>query len=123
LIDVITTVYQTLRLMEYIDDAELRFPPHPNLPTEQLVSIGLEPETIALHYLSYLEIEDEISPYTHSYSYLHDVNEAREVLWEELERRYDLAPWIIGFLIAGHTKPTSEGRLSTTSARRKLRNG
>src|SRR3954464_3240179 len=66
-IDGITKVYQTLKLMDYIDDAEIIYPPHQHLPVQELASLGLESEAIALlRYLPYLDIEDEISPYTKS---------------------------------------------------------
>ncbi|PQE29372.1 Alpha beta hydrolase fold protein [Rutstroemia sp. NJR-2017a WRK4] len=93
LINGITQVYETLLRMEYIEASEIKRPPHQNLPKEELVTIGLEPEVIALlRYLPFLDIHDEISYGTIPYSYLDDVSEAREVLWEG---EYDLAPWAV----------------------------
>ncbi|KAM0313966.1 hypothetical protein ACHAO8_005073 [Botrytis cinerea] len=89
----ITQVYETLRYMEYIEESEIRRPPHQNLPKEEFVTIGLEPEVIALlRHLPFLEIDDEISYGTLPYNYLNNVSEAREVLWKG---EYDLAPWAV----------------------------
>lgn len=80
-IDGITKIYQTLKSMDYIDDAELIYPPHQHLPAQELASFGLEPEAIALlSYLPYLDIEEEISPYISPYNYLHDIEGARDAL-------------------------------------------
>ncbi|TGO35615.1 hypothetical protein BHYA_0152g00200 [Botrytis hyacinthi] len=88
-----TRVYETLRCMQYIEESEIRRPPHRNLPKEEFVRIGLEPEVIALpQHLLFLEIDDEISYGTLPYYYLNDVSEAREVLWKG---EYDLAPWTV----------------------------
>ncbi|KAM0151171.1 hypothetical protein ACHAQE_008618 [Botrytis cinerea] len=77
----ITQVYETLRYMEYIEESEIRRPPHQNLPKEEFVTIGLEPEVIdLLRHLPFLEIDDEISYGTLPYNYLNNVSEAREVL-------------------------------------------
>ncbi|KAK6601694.1 hypothetical protein H4I96_07035 [Botrytis cinerea] len=87
----ITQVHETLRYMEYIEESEIRRPPHQNLPKEEFVTIGLEPEVIALlRHLPFLEIDDEISYGTFPYNYLNNVSEAREVLWKG---EYDLASW------------------------------
>ncbi|TGO15915.1 hypothetical protein BTUL_0034g00370 [Botrytis tulipae] len=79
--------------MQYIEESEIRRPPHRNLPREELVTIGLEPEVIALlQHLPFLEMDDEISYGTLPYNYLNDVFDAREVLWKG---EYDLAPWAV----------------------------
>lgn len=79
--------------MQYIEESEIRRPPHRNLPKEELVTIRLESEVIALlQHLPFLEMYDEISYGTLPYNYLGDVSEAREVLWKG---EYDLAPWTI----------------------------
>lgn len=89
----ITQVYETLRSMEYIEESEIRRPPHQDLPMEELATNGLDPEVIALlRYLPFLDIDDEISYGTLPYSYLKDVSEAREVLWQG---ECDLAPWTL----------------------------
>ena len=107
-IDGITKIYQTLKLIDYIDDAELIYPPHQHLPAQELASLGLEPEAIALlRYLPYLDIKDvEISPCTSSYNYLYNIQEARDVLWE---RKNDLAPWVIRLSYVSHL-PSDWGR-------------
>jgi hypothetical protein len=93
LINGITQVYETLRRMDYIKESEIRRPPHHNLPKEELATIGLEPEVIALlRYLPFLDIRDEISYGTLPYNYLRGVSDAREVLWQG---EYDLAPWAV----------------------------
>ena len=89
----ITSVYGALKSMQYIDDVELMSPPYANFPVEQLTSIGLEPEAVALlRYLPYLAHPIEISFSSNSYSYLDNADQAREVLWEGGN---DLAPWAI----------------------------
>ena len=86
----ITSIYEALKSMQYIDDAELMSPPYASFPVQKLTSIGLEPEAIALlRYLPYLTDSIEISYSSKAYSYLDDVYEAREVLWEGGN---DLAP-------------------------------
>ncbi|KAH6723027.1 hypothetical protein BKA61DRAFT_463605 [Leptodontidium sp. MPI-SDFR-AT-0119] len=97
LIDVITSIYEMLKSMAYISALDIKYPPHRNLPMAQLAAIGLEPEARALlRHIPYLDVdhdnEIEISKDTNAYSYLSDVNEAREVLWEGGN---DLAPWAI----------------------------
>ncbi|KAF7906802.1 hypothetical protein EAF00_001080 [Botryotinia globosa] len=88
-----TRVYETLRRMQYIEASEIRRPPHRSLPREELVTIGLEPEAIALRqHLPFLEMHDEISYGTLPYNYLNDVSDAREVLWKG---EYDLTPWTV----------------------------
>ncbi|KAF7914232.1 uncharacterized protein EAF01_000638 [Botrytis porri] len=91
----VTQVHKPLRCREYIEDSEIRWPPHQNLPKEELVTIGLEPEVIALlRHLPFLEIDDETSYGTLPYNHSNDVPEAREVLWKG---EYDLAPWVVRF--------------------------
>lgn len=110
-IDGITSIYETLRSMAYIERSEIKYPPHQNLPTAKLAAIGLEPEARALlRYLTYLDVSYdegiEISRDTNAYTYLDDVDEAREVLWEGGN---DLAPWTIR-LSHGRVYPTYHGR-------------
>ncbi|KAL5330100.1 hypothetical protein ACEPPN_003624 [Leptodophora sp. 'Broadleaf-Isolate-01'] len=97
LIDGITSIYEMLKSMAYISASDIKYPPHRNLPMAQLAAIGLEPEARALlRHIPYLDVdhdnEIDISKDTNAYSYLSDVNEAREVLWEGGN---DLAPWAI----------------------------
>ena len=78
--------------MAYLDDSEKKLPPHPNMPMEELVGIGVDAEARALlPYLPYLDNERDISLYTTSYSYLSDVGDARRVLWDG---ENDFAPWV-----------------------------
>ncbi|PVH80664.1 hypothetical protein DL98DRAFT_627223 [Cadophora sp. DSE1049] len=71
LIEGISSVYDTLTTMAYLDDSEIKLPPHQNLPMEELANIGLDAEARALiRYLPYLEHKRDISPYAQSYSYL-----------------------------------------------------
>lgn len=93
LINGITQIYETIRCMDYIEESEIKQPPHGDLPKDELVAIGLEPEVIALlKHLPFLEMDDEISHGTLPYNYLDDVSQAREVLWDG---EYDLAPWVV----------------------------
>jgi hypothetical protein len=89
----ITRVYETLLKMQYFEASQLHLPPHQYFPAETLIQIGIEPEAIALlRQLPYLGLEGEISAYTNAYTYLDDIREARQVLWEGGK---DLAPWVI----------------------------
>jgi hypothetical protein len=79
--------------MQHFDDTELKSPPQANFPRGKLTRIGLEPGAIALpRYLPRLADFIEVSFSTNSYSYLDNVEGAREVLWEGGN---DLAPWSI----------------------------
>ena len=79
--------------MQYLDEAEIQRPPHPNFPAAKLTTLGIEEEAIALlRYFPYIIDQLEITPMSLSYSYLHGSDEAREVLWE---RGNDLAPWAV----------------------------
>tara|TARA_R110002060_G_scaffold6719_3_gene10183 strand:+ start:721 stop:1446 length:726 start_codon:yes stop_codon:yes gene_type:complete len=93
IIEWMTRAYVTLTTMAYLDNSEIKLPPHPNLSMEELADIGVDAEARALlRYLPYLDNEREISPFTKSYSYLSDVVNARRVLWDG---ENDLAPWVI----------------------------
>jgi hypothetical protein len=98
-LDGITKIYETLKEMQYVSPEQLKYPPHENFPAQELASIGLEPEAIAIiRYLPYLDFDIgcdhdriDISPMTNSFSYLRvdDIPEAPQVLWEGGN---DLAP-------------------------------
>ncbi len=102
-IDGVTSIYETLKVMKYVSESEIIRPPHASLPVQQLLSLGLEAETIALlKHIPYLHIEDEFSLYMHPYSYLEGaigfegLDHARTVLWsEDTPLPHDLAPWVI----------------------------
>ncbi len=90
LISGLTGVYRTLEQMQYLCPSEILQPTHPQLRTNELASIGYEPETIALlRYLPHLDFKEEI---IYPWNYLSAVGDSREVLWEN---EYDIAPWAI----------------------------
>ncbi|KAF7892842.1 uncharacterized protein EAF02_000380 [Botrytis sinoallii] len=94
----LTLCYETLRCMKCIEESEIRRPPHQTLPKEELVTIGLEPEVIALlRHLPFREMMMRYHMATLPYNYLNDVSEAREVLWKDEYKSCTMGcpPWFL----------------------------
>jgi hypothetical protein len=73
LIEGITAIFDTLKLMEYVSEDDIARPPHSldDIPWKALLRQGLDPETVCLsRYLPYLMITEEVTMHSRPYSYL-----------------------------------------------------
>jgi hypothetical protein len=100
LITSLTRLYDTLLLMQYIDEDEILRPPDSHIPINELSNTGMEMEaTELLRYLPHLTTTDEISPATSPFNNLRPPGEARDVRYQG---ENDIAPWTIRLTRASH---------------------
>jgi hypothetical protein len=90
LITILILLYDTLLLMQYIDEDEILRPPHSHNPIDELSNTGMEMEAVELlRYLPHLTTTDEISPATSPFNNLRSPGEARDVC---CQGENDIAP-------------------------------